>query len=232
MQGPHIDELFGDRRSERLEFNAALAERSPLDTGTEPLQRFEDPHVEWFEYWPGPTAQFYAEMLMFSACHYRLRYAYTYSIQFDIDEFWYAGEHIPEKTLPAFLDKYMHPDAATMGFFQVALAGPLQRLCFAGALWSVCHRQPAQPQEKATTDSLTTRSLGAGAVPSGLPHQGEWRLCQPFYAKARPCQPDKARRPAHGRQKVHYQLAVPGHAIPCLEMLQGRASLTTSSGAV
>ena len=175
MQGPHIDELFGDRRSERLEFNAALAERSPLDTGTEPLQRFEDPHVEWFEYWPSPTAQFYAEMLMFSACHYRLRYAYTYTIQFDIDEFWYAGEHIPEKTLPAFLDKYMHPDAASMGFFQVsagwASAAPL--FCWRRANCGF-YRQPAQPQENAMTDSLTTSSVAAGALPYGLPDQGEW----------------------------------------------------------
>ena len=90
----------------------------PWTTGTEPLQRFEDPAVEWREYWPSPTAQYYAEMLMFSSCHYRLRYAYTYTVQFD--EFWYAGEHTPKKTLPAFLDEYMHPDAASMSFSQVS----------------------------------------------------------------------------------------------------------------
>ena len=181
MQGSHIDELFGDKRSERLEFNAALAERSPLDTGTEPLQRFEDPAVEWREYWPSPTAMYYAEELVLSSCHYHLRYAYTYSIQFDIDEFWYPAEHTPEKTLPAFLDKNMHPDAASMGFFQVqrwlgacsthVLLAPCE-MCV--TLWSVFHRQSAQPQEIAATDSLTTSFLAAGTVPSGLRHQGEW----------------------------------------------------------
>ena len=77
---------------------------------------------------------YYAEELIFSSCHYRLRYAYTYSIQFDIDEFWSAGEHIPEKTLPAFLDKYMHPDAASMGFSQVSPGWALQHPCSAGAV--------------------------------------------------------------------------------------------------
>ena len=119
-QGQHIDELFSESRGQRLEFNGALAERSPLHTGTEPLKKFPDPRVQWREYWPSPTAMYYAEELLFSACHYSLRYSYSYSIQFDIDEFWYAGQHTPEKTLPAFLDKHMHPDAASMGFHQVS----------------------------------------------------------------------------------------------------------------
>ena len=70
---------------------------------------------------------------MFSACHYRLRYAYDYSIQFDIDEFWTASNTTKEKLLTDFLDVHMLEEYATVGFYQVrtsALLTPLSSECF------------------------------------------------------------------------------------------------------
>lgn len=121
MQGAHIDDLFNGNRDKRLNFNSQLAERSPEVTGKKPLETFSRANVTWQDYWPSPAASYYGEMFMFSACHYRLRYAYDYTIQFDIDEFWTAGKDTKEKHLTDFLDKHMHKDYATVGFFQVSI---------------------------------------------------------------------------------------------------------------
>ena len=73
----------------------------------------------WQDYYASPSAQFHVEELLFTACHYRLRYAYDYTVQFDIDEFWALGPKGDAKTLPEFLDQHMSKDAASIGFLQV-----------------------------------------------------------------------------------------------------------------
>lgn len=120
MQGYQIDELFSSKRMDRLKYNFQLAELSPGVTGKQPLKKFVRSKTNWFEYWPGPTAQYYAEEFIFSACHYRNRYAYDYSIQFDIDEFWTATHKTEEKLLPDFLDKHMEEKTSEMLFVQVS----------------------------------------------------------------------------------------------------------------
>lgn len=119
MQGYQVDELFSAKRDERLKFNAVLAERSPAVTGKKPLKKFTRSKTVWQDYWPSPAADYYAEALMFTACHYRNRYAYDYSIQFDIDEFWTPTSKSQEKLLPDFLDKHMEPKSSQMIFVQV-----------------------------------------------------------------------------------------------------------------
>ena len=125
MQGAHIDELFTDNRDERLKFNAQLAERSPMVTGKKPLEYFTRANVTWIDYWPSPAADYYSELLMFTACNYMLRYAYTYTIQFDIDEFWTPGRDTKEKLVPDFLDAHMKEEYADVGFFQVETLPPV-----------------------------------------------------------------------------------------------------------
>ena len=127
LQGYQVDELFGPKRDERLKFNAVLAERSPAVTGKQPLRRFKRSRTVWQEYWPSPTADYYAEALMFTACHYRNRYAYDYSIQFDIDEFWTPTTKSEEKLLPDFLDRNMKKNSSQMLFTQVLEALPLYK---------------------------------------------------------------------------------------------------------
>lgn len=73
----------------------------------------------WQDYFASPSAQFHVEELIFTACHYRLRYAYDYTVQFDIDEFWVPGSKSQSNSLPDFLDHHMSQDAASIGFTQV-----------------------------------------------------------------------------------------------------------------
>lgn len=114
--GPHIEELFNDTlRQKRIAYNANFLERSAANVGTQPLRRFQKMNVEWFDYWPSPTAAYYAEEVIFALCHYRNRYAYDYSSQFDIDEFWVPTKNV-EQTLPEFLMKRL-PDNATEAIF-------------------------------------------------------------------------------------------------------------------
>ena len=114
-----MDDLFSAKRNERLGFNAQLAERSPEITGDKPLVPFVRSGTTWYEYFPSPGASYYGEMFMFSACHYRFRYAYDYTIQFDTDEFWTTSPKMKEKLLPDFLDAHMNKDSASVGFHQV-----------------------------------------------------------------------------------------------------------------
>lgn len=119
MQGAHIGDLFNEKRDTSLQSVHRLTRRARF-MGEQPLKRFEGHKIIWQEYTASPTAQFHAEELVFTACHYRLRYAYDYTIQFDIDEFWTPGAISEEKMLPDFLDKHMGANAASIGFKQVS----------------------------------------------------------------------------------------------------------------
>lgn len=131
LQGKQIDDLFTPERDERLKLNAQLAERTPEVTGKQPLKRFDRSKVIWHEYWPNPNAHYYGIFLIFSACAYRLRYAYDYTSHFDIDEFWVAARGTKERRLPDFLDTHVEKKAVSASFPQVILS-----LHF---MWSWCH---------------------------------------------------------------------------------------------
>lgn len=68
-------------------------------------------------------SMYYAEELIFTMCHYRLRYEYDYVLQFDVDEFFYLNKAIEQSlvSLPAILDKYFPPNSASLGVYQVRL---------------------------------------------------------------------------------------------------------------
>ena len=133
MQGVHIDDLFNSNRQTRLEFNAKLTRHARRHVGEQPLGKFDRNNVIWQDYYASPSAQYHAEELIFTACHYRLRYAYDYTIQFDVDEFWTPGKNSQEKTLTDFLDKHMNPDAASIGFKQVSTATVPQKMVLRSA---------------------------------------------------------------------------------------------------
>lgn len=154
MQGHAVDELFSDKRTDRLQYNSQLAERSPGVTGKEPLKKFVRKNTEWFDYWPGPTAQYYSEELIFSSCHYRNRYAYDYSIQFDIDEFWTPANSTVEQLLPDFLDKHMEEQTAEILFTQVCSHSTTlfqSRMLALTLFWSTCslHTHRGMPPHEA-----------------------------------------------------------------------------------
>lgn len=71
-------------------------------------------------YWSNTLAEQQMEDLVASACHYRLRYAYDYIINFDVDEFWVPGRDAEEQSLSEFLDRHMSKKAASIGFKQVS----------------------------------------------------------------------------------------------------------------
>ena len=124
LQGKHIDDLFNNNRQSRLESNAKLMRRPKrhVHFGDEPLVRFGRSNVIWQEYSASPSGQFHVDELIFTACHYRLRYAYDFTTQFDVDEFWAPGQKTEASTsLPDFLDQNMNKDAASIGFLQVCL---------------------------------------------------------------------------------------------------------------
>lgn len=77
--------------------------------------------LEWFEYYPSPKVPYYGQQLIYNACQYRLRYAYDYVMQFDIDEFFVlTGNVRPEYiNFPQFLDANFPTDAASLTFVTV-----------------------------------------------------------------------------------------------------------------
>lgn len=119
-QGAHIDDLFNSNRQSRLDSYSKVSRHARRHVGDQPLGRFERSNTLWQEYSASPSAQFHVEELIFTACHYRLRYAYDYTVQFDVDEFWMPGRNSEAKTLPDFLDQHMNKDAASIGFKQVS----------------------------------------------------------------------------------------------------------------
>lgn len=118
LQGSHISDLFNENGEDRQQSNQRLTRRA-RSTGEQPVKKFDRGDIVWQEYAANPTAQSHAEELIFTACHYRLRYAFDYTVQFDIDEFWTPALTTEEKTLPEFLDVHMSKDAASIGFKQV-----------------------------------------------------------------------------------------------------------------
>lgn len=139
LQGAHIDDLFNSNRQNRLDFYAKHSRQARRHIGEQPLGRFERANTVWQEYSASPSAQFHVDELIFTACHYRLRYAYDYSVQFDVDEFWVPGKNTEIKSLPHFLDQHMKQEAASIGFPQVRLFLLTLQICSSACQLCLIH---------------------------------------------------------------------------------------------